>query len=380
MKKNILIFILITIVYYGQLSAQWSNKTLISGSITRSYRVYQSPNYNASLPASLLIALHGLGDNMTNFSSIGFNYIADTANIICIFPQAVSDPYAGTAWNSGAGSGGYYPNTGVNDINFINALIDTAIAIYTIDNSRVYLCGFSMGGFMTERMALQSNTRIAAFASMSGTFGSGITSFSPGRHVPIAHFHGTSDATVLYTGNTYGSDPDSLIHFWALNNACNTIPTSYSYPNLVNDGISVDRFQYSNGDPQSDVWFYKMNGGGHTVLYQPANDISETYELWLFLRRHLLGASGIKDPIELSDKVMVFPNPAREEITIIFYSSEVINNASLFIYSIQGALLLQQTNLHDNTKINLHGLSKGIYYYRLSNKKGNVISGKFVKQ
>ncbi|MEI6695773.1 MAG: T9SS type A sorting domain-containing protein [Bacteroidota bacterium] len=380
MKKTIFIFFLLSTVCCLQLSAQWSNKTLIYGSITRSYRVYQSPNYNASFPASLLIALHGLGDNMTNFSSIGFNYIADTANIICIFPQAVSDPYAGTAWNSGAGSSGYYPNSGVNDIGFINALIDTAIANYTIDNSRVYLCGFSMGGFMTERMALQSNTRIAAFASMSGTFGSGITNFSPGRHVPIAHFHGTADATVLYTGNTYGSDPDSLIRFWALNNACNPTPTIYSYPNLVNDGISVDRIQYSNGDPQSDVWFYKMNGAGHTVLFQPANDITEAYELWLFLSRHRLGASGIIDPIDFSHKILVFPNPAHEEITIIFHSSEVINNASLSVYSIQGALLLQQTILHDNTKIDIHSLSKGLYYYQLSNKKGNVISGKFVKQ
>ena len=380
MKKKIFIFFLLSTVCCLQLSAQWSNKTLISGSITRSYRVYQSPNYNASLPASLLIALHGLGDNMTNFSSIGFNFIADTANIICIFPQAVSDSYAGTAWNSGAGSGGYYPNAGVNDINFINALIDTANANYSIDNSSIYLCGFSMGGFMTERMALQSNTRIAAFASMSGTFGSGITSFSPGRHVPIAHFHGTADATVLYTGNNYGSDPDSLIHFWALNNACNPTPTIYSYPNLVNDGISVDRYEYSNGNPQSDVWFYKMNGAGHTVLYQPANDISETYEIWLFLRRHRLGASGIIDPIDFSHKILVYPNPAHEEITIVSQACLQTKNAVVTVYNIQGQLIMQQALFHEKTEVDLHGLTKGLYYYHLSNKKGEIINGKFVKQ
>jgi polyhydroxybutyrate depolymerase len=203
MKRKILLFALISFIFCSQANALWTNKTMVFGGLTRSYRVYQSPNYNTSVPASLLIALHGLGDNMTNFSGIGFNYIADTANIICIFPQAVSDPYAGTAWNSGAGEYGYYPNSSVDDIGFINALIDTSKAHYSIDASRVYLCGFSMGGFMTEKMALQSNNKIAAFGSMSGTFGNGVTAHNPGRHVPIAHFHGTSDSTVYYTGDLY---------------------------------------------------------------------------------------------------------------------------------------------------------------------------------
>lgn len=355
----------------SQVSAQWTNKTLVSGGLTREYRVYQSPNYNASVPASLVIALHGLGGDMTSFSNTGFNAVADTANIICFFPQAIADILVGTAWNSGAGIW-YYPNTSVDDVGFINALIDTAIADYAINTSRVYLCGVSMGGFMTERMALQSNTRIAAFASMSGTIGSYITSFHPGRHVPIAHFHGTADPIVAYTNDLYGLDVDSLINFWVGNNSCSRIPTTYSYPDLINDGITVDRYEYSNGDNQSDVWLYKMNNAGHTVLFQPANDINEPLELWRFLQRHTLITSGIKEINDLSENIKVFPNPTNNKITITGLPSDISKNTFISVYNIQGQLLLQQVIQSEKTEINLSSLAKGIYLLKLNSERNSA--------
>lgn len=346
---------------------------MISGGLTRSYRVYQSSNYNASAPASLVIALHGLGDNMTSFSGTGFNTIADTANIICIFPQAVSDLLVGTAWNSGAGLFGYYPNTSVDDIGFVNALIDKAIADYAINPSRVYLCGFSMGGFMTEKMALQSNTRIAAFASMSGTIGSNIKNFHPGRHVPIAHFHGTADGIVAYTNDMYGLDVDSLIHFWTANNSCSKTPVIYRYPDLANDGITVDRFEYSNGDAQSDVWLYKMNNADHSVLIQPLHDINEQLELWLFLQRHTLTSTGINDITDFSKNIQVFPNPTTDKITITGLSADISKNMFISVYNLQGQLLLQQAIYSETAGMDLSSLAKGIYLLKLNSGNNSAV-------
>jgi len=373
MKK--LYILLIAVFTINIANAQWSNKTMVFGGLTRSYRVYQSPNYNASAPASLVIALHGLGDNMTNFSTIGFNYIADTANIICVFPQAVTDALAGTAWNSGAGEMGYYPNSTVNDIGFINALIDTSVANYAINTSRVYLCGFSMGGFMTEKMALQSNSKIAAFGSMSGTIGSAITSYNPGRHVPIAHFHGTSDSTVYYTGNLFGIDPDSLIRFWINNNACDTTPATFNYSNTASDSITVERFEYSNGDPQSDVWFFKMYGAGHTLLYQPTNDITEVVELWLFFTRHTFASAGINNLASIWNNVKVYPNPANDNITIETNLNteqrfEIINMVGQTIYT---------NNIRKIAIVNTSAFANGVYILKLSSDKETVVK-KFVKE
>jgi polyhydroxybutyrate depolymerase len=368
-------FVIIVFCSVSIANAQWTNKTISSGGLTRSYRVYQSPNYNAFVPASLLIALHGLGDNMTNFSNIGFNYIADTANIICVFPQAVSDPYAGAAWNSGAGLSGYYPNAGVDDIGFINAMIDESISVYAIDISRIYLCGFSMGGFMTEKMALQSNSKIAAFASMSGTIGSNISIYNPGRHLPIAHFHGTSDSTVKYTGNIYGIDADSLVHFWVHNNACNTTPTTYTYSNTVNDNITVERFEYSNGDTQSDVCFYKMYGGGHTILYQPANDISEVREVWLFFRKYSNLNTGFNNKNELNSNMQLFPNPTNDHLTIEINTNP---NQRFVIINLLGQIVYTST-INKKATVNTSGFASGVYFLKLITENGDVVK-KFVKQ
>ncbi|MEI8203251.1 MAG: T9SS type A sorting domain-containing protein [Bacteroidota bacterium] len=374
MKKKLLIFVLISMAFSAQVSALWTNKTMTIGGLSRSYRVYQSPNYNSAVPASLIIALHGLGDNMTNFSGIGFNYIADTANIICIFPQAVSDPIVGTAWNSGAGVLSYYPNASVDDIGFINALIDTAKVDYAIDHSRVYLCGFSMGGFMTEKMALQSNSRIAAFGSMSGTFGSQITTFSPGRHIPIAHFHGTHDSTVYYTGNLYGMDPDSLVKFWVTNNACNLTPATYNYPDAVADSITIERFDYTNGDPQSDVSFYKMFGATHTVLFQPTNDMTEPVELWLFLRRHTYATAGIAEQKNTSNDTHIFPNPATNQLNFTCQSADISENSYISVYNLQGQLVFQQKVYQPSTQMDMSSLAKGIYFLKFKNESKSEVS------
>ncbi len=365
MKKSLLILVL-GILVTNIAMAGWTNKSFVYEGNLRQYRIYVSTNYNAANPASMVVTLHGLGDNMTNFSTIGFNLIADTANIIVVCPQAMTDAFAGTAWNSGAGVMGYYPNSTINDKGFLNALIDTVKANYAINPARVYMCGFSMGGFMTERMALQSNTQIAAFGSMSGTFGSGITSYAPGRHVPIAHFHGTKDSTVYYTGNLYGIDADSLVSFWVLNNGCNPVADSFTYANTVaGDSVTIDRFKYAGTSPDQDVWFFRLNGFGHSVLFQPANDISEIYELWLFLRKHTNPTAGIQTSTDFEKNIQIYPNPASSFVNVIL--PETSENLTVEIFSIQGACLYskQVTSSLHQILLNDDEFANGMYILRV---------------
>jgi polyhydroxybutyrate depolymerase len=368
MKTKKLLLLLIGITFFLNANAGWTNKTMVFGGLTRSYRIYVSPNYNASDPASIVMALHGLGDNMTNFSGIGFNYIADTANIIVLIPQAVTDAIAGTAWNSGAGVLGYYPNSSVNDIGFLNALVDTTMAHYSIDPQRVYLCGFSMGGFMTYRMAIQSNGKFAAFASMSGTIGSAITTFSPGRIVPIAHFHGTADGTVAFTGNQYGLDPDSVISLWLNNNGSPAEPDTFHYADVAADGITVDRYQYFNGNPDADVSFYIMNGADHTVLFPPSNDINEPYEVWLFFRKHVLLSVGIDVPTAAENNFQFFPNPADDYFTLISDGKGTFE-----IFDMTGKLISSSSIEEASQIIDITKLHAGMYLIKMTTPNNSSV-------
>jgi polyhydroxybutyrate depolymerase len=301
--------------------------------------------------------------------------IGDTANIIVLIPQAVSDPFAGTAWNSGAGVSGYYPNSSVNDIGFLNALIDSTLANYSVDPQRVYLCGFSMGGFMTYRMALQSNSRFAAFASMSGTVGTAITTYNPGRHVPIAHWHGTADGTVAFTGNQYGLDADSVVSLWAHLNQCNPIPDTTHFPNNnPGDSITVDMYRFHGMIPEDEVRFYIMNGADHTVLFQPSNDVTEPYEIWMFFRNYRWLQAGIADVSTTECTIQFFPNPAVDYLTLLSNGK-----GTLEILDITGKLM-QRSNITESSQIvDIRGLSAGMYVMKFTSGNSSSVQKLIVR-
>ncbi|MGV3611950.1 MAG: T9SS type A sorting domain-containing protein [Fluviicola sp.] len=368
MKKLATLFMTFCALFLVQTTfAQWQDKSFTHQGNLRQYRVYKSPNYNASQPASLVVTLHGLGDDMTNFSGIGMNYVADTANIIVVVPQAVSDQIAGTAWNSGTGMFGYFPNSGINDVAFIDDLLDTIQANYAINLNRVYACGFSMGGFMTNRLAVTLNGRFTAFASVAGTLGMGLPSYNPNGDVRIAHFHGTADQTVPFAGNASGISADSLVNFWVLNDQCNPVPQHITVPDTQNDGFTIDHYIYSGGQTNTSVEFYKVTGADHEWL-TPANDIFYTTEIWKFFNKHQQGPTTASVAENSVKKVFeVFPNPASDEIWI---KGGDQTEVKITIVDLSGKVVLDKSPLPTNglTAFSLKDLhlNKGSYLMTIS--------------
>lgn len=347
--------------------AQWTNKTLNFGGYNREYRIYLPSGYSSSGFYPLVLTLHGLGDNMTNFSGIGMNNIADTAKFIVVVPQAISDPVLGaTAWNSGAGMYGIYPNPTIDDVGFLNALIDSTGVNYPVNKNRIYVCGFSMGGYMTERLACQLSNKLAAVASMAGTIGNGIASCNPTRIIPVAHFHGTSDQTVPYTSNTSGIDVDSLIKFWVNKNGCNPNAVHVTLPNTANDGYTVDHYTYSGTVANSIVEHFKVNGADHIWLSLPANDISYALEAWKFFSRFQLGATTGIANLEKDQTITISPNPANEQINIVtpFESSEIT------LTDVTGKTVLRKS-IDRKDVISLVALNtSGIYFVKITSTEG----------
>jgi polyhydroxybutyrate depolymerase len=368
MKTKLFFLSLLFFGFITSSQAGWTNKSFTFETLTRQYRIYVPTMYNPGNPASLVIGLHGLGDNMTNFSSTGFSDIADTANIIVIIPQAIADPTYGTAWNSRAGAMGIYPNSTVNDVGFINALVDTAMAKYSINPLKVYLFGFSMGGFMAERMALQSNGKFAAFASASGTFGNGLTVTHISRAVPIMHCHGTADGTVGYYTNNFGNTPEVMVKWWVTNNHCDTTAIHFDFPNTKNDGDTVERFVYPNGLQNSEVEFYKVRGGAHDWLWDPNNDIDYAVEMWTFFRRHINEVYNVNERPDVVKNITVYPNPANDHIDIQIPDITQGETLTYQLLNIQGAIVMkgQINSSFYQLPISQAGLTNGIYLLRIS--------------
>ncbi len=322
---------------------------------TRQYLEYVPANYTPSEPLPLVICLHGLGDNINNFKNIGMHLIGDTARFITLYPQAMPS-LIGNAWNAGIAYMGYMLNANINDVGFLIKLIDTTMSIYSIDSSKIYICGFSLGGFMSNRMACEATHRISAIASVAGTIGNAITC-NPSRPIPVCHFHGTADSTVSYSNNAYGMNTEPFINFWVLANQCDTNYLWQVYPNIVADNIMVESFLYTQPN-HADVMLYKAINAGHQWLYLPANDISYTFEIWKFFRKYSFYTQIHTTKESQQNTVLLYPNPTFSGYLSL---SEHINisDGIIELFDMTGKCVFRSSlNIK---QINISSLTNGLY-------------------
>ena len=383
MKK--LFTLLMTVCFCLSVFAQsaQTTKTISWGGTDRQYIEYVPAN--VTNPAPVLFVLHGLGDNMSNmFSGTGFKAIADAHGWIVITPQALpasinfggTSYEIGTAWHSGA-SGSLYTmsivvNEGVDDSGFLMAILDDLISTYNVDQNNVFCTGFSMGGFMSNRMAMEHGDRIKAIASVSGTIGNEIANATPVGHVSAMHIHGTSDNTVTYDNAGFnvgvsvsvGLGAEATVEYWRNYNQCSATPTHTEYPDNVSDGKTFEKFLYEGGTDGTKTAFIKVTGGDHEWYYTPANDIDYTTEIYNFFAS-CMGQTNVGEVA--FPTVNVYPNPVND---ILHVEAENITNIQ--VYNSLGQLMTATTN----TDIPVGSYSEGLYTVSVTFADGRVLTHK----
>lgn len=392
--KSIFIFLGCLLGLLNNASATWTNSSFSYGGQARSFRTYVPSNYNPANPATLIVVLHGLGGSMNDAANVGVTSVADTANIILLSPQALdfNSPLGlvQAAWNCGIkidipGFGLIPVNGNVDDVGFIKAMIDSTIADYSINLSRVYACGASMGGFMTQRLACEASDRFAAVASVMGTYALALPPCNPGKMMPMAHFHGTNDEVVSWNGelllgaNAFpvGLSVDTMIAKWVNLDGCGATPQHDTWPNSNNDNIYVEHFSYFDAGNVSRVELFKVNGGTH-YWYQSQDtdgEIDYATEIWKFFNKQYGSTSSIDDKAKAGVQVRLYPNPASEMLQIS--SSEKL--ADIQITDLYGRTMLHTQKL-PSSGLDISHLSAGIYLAKCSTPKGAVATLKFVKQ
>ena len=139
---------------------------------------------NLSPHPALLLQLHGAGergnggDDLERVLVHGFPKVVNDSNLIdciLIMPQCPAD----TFW--------------VARIESIKKFIDEMITAYSVDTTRVYLCGLSMGGFGTWYTAMAYPELFAAIAPCCG---GGMAWNAHLLKMPVWAFHGLEDTVV----------------------------------------------------------------------------------------------------------------------------------------------------------------------------------------
>ena len=309
-----LILILNGFIAQGQTNI---TKTIIHDGITRDYKIYIPKIYNPNTLTPLVFNLHGYASNNVQQEFYGdFRPIADTANFIIVHPNGTKDPLGNQFWNVG-----FFPSS-INDVGFIEALIDTISLLYSVDPTRIYSTGMSNGGFMSHELACQS-TRFAAIASVAGSM-TKLRNFQcrPSKLIPILQIHGTADSTVPYLGTVSFLPIDTLIKFWATQLSCESKPNEInSFPDINrNDGSTAIQYKYNKCLVNNKVELIKVENGAHTwpgAIFNigvTCQDFSASKEIWRFFSQ-----SKLQTTTELNASNFEFnllSNPVHNELII----------------------------------------------------------------
>lgn len=173
------------------LSAGHSVRAVTVDGAERTFRVYR-PERLAE-PAPLVLVFHGFGGEAAQMvSATGWPDVADEGGAVVVFPEGV-----GRSFNGG-GCCGEADGNAVDDVAAALAMIDDVSAAASIDADRVYSTGFSNGGYMSYRLACETD-RFAAIAPVAG---SRLVPCESPEPTSLLHIHGLADQRVPAQGET----------------------------------------------------------------------------------------------------------------------------------------------------------------------------------
>ena len=287
MKK--LLFIVFSFPMIG-LTQELITENIIFDGNNRQYTAYIPETYSPSIPSPILMAFHGGAGYAQEFMNYeaDFRSIADTAGFILVYPQALEDPNDDnkTSWL-------HKEPTNHNDIYFIDALIDSLSSDYSVDNDRVYISGYSLGGMFSYELACHLNDRVAAFSSVAGAaFIGAFYNCNITHPTALLNIVGTNDDTHPYNDLNGWYYPVSEINsYWATVNNTDSAPLVVELPDLnISDGSQVEKYSWINGDGCVTVEEIKIINGGHDwpspLSFWANQDINANTEIWNFVSKY----------------------------------------------------------------------------------------------
>lgn len=163
------------------------------GLIQREYLVLKPSWATSTSNLPLVVVLHGLlVDRFAMLDAADWRGEVEKRGFVAVFPQGF-----GNSWNVGP----CCPPASIlqlDDIGFIDSVIDVVEDSGVTDRERVFVTGFSGGGLMTYRYGCERSERLRAIGPVAGV---NLTGCRPGRPLALIHQHSDPDPVVPFDGS-----------------------------------------------------------------------------------------------------------------------------------------------------------------------------------
>ena len=368
---------------------QTESHNIVHDGLDREYHIYIPVSYDGATSVPLLFVFHGYGGNARDLMRWGdMRSVADTAGFILIVPQGYKDHRGSPHWNVGSWTIG----STVDDIGFIEKIINRTSDEFNLDLKRVYSYGHSNGGYFSFELACHLGNKIAAIGSIGGTMSTeSYDSCEPSHNTSVITVHGTSDPIVYYTGGRpYNSKSQvETLRYWVDFNNINISPEIIEVPDSdKNDGSQVELYKYDGGTNGTSVHHFKVINGGHSWPGRYGNmDIIATSEIWKFVSKFNIEGLISNESTYLEEEIKSgnsygikleqnYPNPFNPSTNIDFYLPEMAQ-VSLTVYNHIGQKIINVVDRkflkgNQSVMLNLNDFSSGLYLYKLATPEHSI--------
>jgi len=257
------------------LSASLQRAQIAVGDRQRDYAYYLPAKLPAKAP--LLFVLHGslqTLDDMRTFSAYQFERLADEHGFILVYPQGVE-----RNWNDCRAAADYPARQqNVDDVDLIAALIQRFAAQHGADPRRAFLAGYSNGGHLGLRIALERPNLLAGVAAVAASLPTpdNLACRAVAGATPVLLMNGTRDPINPYNGGrvtlfgfgdrgTVRSSYASALYFAE---RAGYVAAEMRRENLWQNGdnpaqrVELDRWQAAE---RAEVALFAVIGGGHLL-------------------------------------------------------------------------------------------------------------------
>lgn len=254
---------------------------------------------------ALILCLHReeeSPESMARLTRKSFNDLADQNGFVVGYPEGLNK-----YWNDGRTDSislSHYNE--VDDVGFINRLINYTVDSFSVDPGHVFITGMSNGGLMALRLACELSVKIKGVAVVSASLAlDQLVTCSPDSSVSLMMINGTRDPVMpfdggemVWEGRSQGSvlSAEGAIHYWLGENNCKEKSSKRDVGNTnLFDETRSERVEFQNCENGTEVALVTVTNGGHTwpggrqyanekAIGKTSKDFDAAREIWKFFK------------------------------------------------------------------------------------------------